>query len=361
MKRAYLATLTITLLTATSVYALDCATPPTCAELGYTDTVANCSGDSIKCPFDTSVGKCLSAGAVVGQIAYFAKDPGEGWLLCDGKIYSKSKYPELHALLNTTTNSEVFAVPNYVYSGAFLRPASYTSYELKKGCAPNIYGHFGMNTKTSADEILFSKVTMASNFEGIGNGDYTKNAIRFNASKYNPIYSDSCGAPTPNYFDVATYIYAGKKVSNSSASASLSSCAVGYYYYKDGGCSSSYYAARGMKGIVTSVNTSTPSVTYIFGGGGLHYASSYYQAVNICKASAPSGNIADFYQFQKLPTSISGSATVAVSTSKTYWYMGTYTSSCTSQTSCTSNGANSAVPGTSYYFYCTGTDVFDKN
>ena len=98
MKRAYLATLTITLLASTSAYAaINCATPPTCAELGYTDTVANCSGDSIKCPFDTTVGKCLSAGAVVGQIAYFAKDPGEGWLLCDGKFYHKDKYrPPYH-------------------------------------------------------------------------------------------------------------------------------------------------------------------------------------------------------------------------------------------------------------------------
>ncbi len=362
MKKACLASIATTLLTATSVYALDCATPPTCAELGYTDTVANCSGDSIKCPFDTTKGKCIASGATVGQIGYFVKNPGEGWLLCDGKIYSKSKYPELFKVLvdDPTNVGAVFAVPNFVNSEAFLRPGSSTSFELKKGCAPNIYGHFGMNSKTSGDEILFSKVTMASNYEGIGNGDYTKNAIRFDASKYNPIYSDSCGAPTPNYFDVATYIYAGKKGSNTPANGSLNRCSKGYYYRGlIGDCSLNHYAGYGEKGIVYSVNTSEPSLTYIFGGLNTSTAKSYQQANSICRASAPSGQVASTSVFQGLPTSISGSAVSQVYTSRKYWCGDNKVATCTSQNYCTCDTA--AVPGTEYYFYCTGTDVFDKN
>lgn len=36
-----------------------CTTPPTCAELGYTKSAADCSGHTfLKCPFDQSVGYC---------------------------------------------------------------------------------------------------------------------------------------------------------------------------------------------------------------------------------------------------------------------------------------------------------------
>lgn len=38
-----------------------CTTPPTCAELGYTKSAADCSGHTfLKCPFDQGVGYCDS-------------------------------------------------------------------------------------------------------------------------------------------------------------------------------------------------------------------------------------------------------------------------------------------------------------
>lgn len=57
--------------TATAAEDYTCATPPTCASLGYTDTVANCSGKKmLRCPFDTSKvfcsGDCVSEGYTHG-------------------------------------------------------------------------------------------------------------------------------------------------------------------------------------------------------------------------------------------------------------------------------------------------------
>ena len=50
---------------ASSAYALDCATPPSCAELGYTMTEADCAGKfTLKCPFDNS--KIFCTGSTSG-------------------------------------------------------------------------------------------------------------------------------------------------------------------------------------------------------------------------------------------------------------------------------------------------------
>ena len=361
MKRAYLAALTITLLTATSVYALDCATPPTCAELGYTDTVANCSGDSIKCPFDTSVGKCLSAGAVVGQIAYFAKDPGEGWLLCDGKFYHKDKYPDLYAKIGVMFGGKdpVFAVPSYVLGYGFLRPSYDTSATVNVGCAPDIQGTIVAVTQDHAPSGAFTKTSTAnSSIRGGGDSDTWRWTMSFKASSYNSFYSSYCNSPSPNYYQVATYIYAGKPTTSTSTAASqISGCAKGYYYYTDGTCSSSYDSSKTMKGIVTSVTNSSyhSYVNYIYGGN--NTASSYIVAVNKCRDRAY-GSIPSPYDIKTLPTTISGSATAAVSTSRKYWYMDGYISVCSSQTSCTSS--TDVTPGTSYYYYCSAQDYFTK-
>ena len=90
----------------TSYAAINCGTLPSCASLGYTDTVSQCPKSStgaemvVKCPFDTTQGKCIRE-AAVGQIAYFSKAPNSasGWLKCDGTTFTKTKYPELYALI----------------------------------------------------------------------------------------------------------------------------------------------------------------------------------------------------------------------------------------------------------------------
>jgi len=360
MKRAYLATLTITLLTATSVYAIDCKTIPTCAELGYTDTVSSCS-DSIKCPFDTTKGKCLSAGAVVGQIGYFVKEPGEGWLLCDGKFYHKDKYPDLYAKIGTMFGGKdpVFAVPPYTYGYGFLRPSTSTFGYLSIGCAPDIQGTIEAVTQDHAPAGAFSKKsTWNTKIRGGGDSDTWGWIMNFKASTYNSFYSSYCTSPSPNYYQVATYIYAGKPTTTTSTAASqISGCTKNNYYYTDGTCSSSYNSSKTMKGIVTSVTTngSNPYISYMYGGSST--ARSYAEALNKCREKAY-GSIPSPYDIKNLPTTISGYVTYPVSTSKKYWYMEGYLGVCSSQTSCTSS--TDVTPGTSYYYYCSATDYFTK-
>ena len=112
---------------------------PSCESLGYTDTVSQCFDTSnvLKCPFDTTKGKCLKKGPSVGDLKYSLKSTNhEGWILCDGTQYKQSQYPELYNLLklnfchkytsrgdtaHSTSNcgADYFAVPDY--RGFFLR------------------------------------------------------------------------------------------------------------------------------------------------------------------------------------------------------------------------------------------------
>ena len=365
MKRAYLATLTITLLTATSAYAaINCATPPTCAELGYTDTVANCSGDSIKCPFDTTVGKCLSAGPTVGQIGYFPKEiTNTKWIKCDGRYLNRYGYPELYEFLGRTFGGvdDLFKVPDY--SGDFVRVyksglTQATNVRQLEGL-PNIYGHFGLNGKTSADEVLFSKVTMSTNYEGIGNGDYTKTAVRFDASKYNPIYGANVHV-TPVNTAVYAYIYAGKVDTAKSSIKDLpKDCQTNYYYYQDGTCSQTRNTSKGLKGIVRYVSKGSSSSYVQYVTGGSTRASTYENANASCAMNYQGGivvapSVAAEYIGSKV-TSATGDVS-PVSTSKTYWGVSSNIYTCSSTTSCSPSGTPTS--GTYYYFYCQGQDYF---
>lgn len=49
----------LSLLALAGTAAAQCVTPPTCSELGYTKSAAECSGHTfLKCPFNTAVGYC---------------------------------------------------------------------------------------------------------------------------------------------------------------------------------------------------------------------------------------------------------------------------------------------------------------
>ena len=361
MKRAYLATLTITLLTATSAYAVNCATVPTCAELGYTDTVANCSGDSIKCPFDLTVGKCIGSGATVGQIGYFPYEVKDvKWIKCDGRFLHKDAYPELYEVLKTTFggSGNAFRIPDY--KGDFVRVNgrdSGTVTSRQSEGLPNIYGHFGMNSKTNADGVLFSKTTMSSNYEGIGNGDMTKGAIRFDASKYNSIYGSSSHV-TPVNTSVYAYIYAGKlDTSKGTAKDIMKDCAKGYYYYTDGTCSSSRNTSKTLRGVV-AYTVNGPYNYYVrYITGGISTASSISTATTYCKNNYLNGNLGSLSEADIIPASIS-SYFYKITNGRTYWYSGNaYKCTGTTYSTCT---RETSIPTTAYY-YCEGTDYFNEN
>ena len=229
----------------TSYAAINCSTLPTCASLGYSDTVSQCPKSStgaemvVKCPFDTTQGKCIRE-AAVGQIAYFSKAPNSasGWLLCDGTSKSRTKYPELAAFLDTQFYSSTyhlstscpstggtFAIPNY--KGYFLR-VSGTPHSDKGATGntslvtpqreglPNITGSGGPweahTTGIWSTQLKGAFYRGSSTGQGgMGDSDTDNYAMNFDASKSNPIYGAQSSVTPPN-MAVYAYIYAGKVV-----------------------------------------------------------------------------------------------------------------------------------------------------
>ena len=371
MKRAYLAALTITLLTATSVYALDCATPPTCAELGYTDTVANCSGDSIKCPFDTSVGKCLSAGSVVGQIGYFPYTVNDSkWIKCDGRFLHKDAYPELYAVLKNTFGGKdsAFRVPDY--AGDFVRvyggnSGSVTSRQTEG--IPNIYGYLA-----PFDDALYEQGDFTPTIYGVfstskgynydadssGKGAAKTGAegtrITFDASKYNSIYGASSHV-TPVNTAVYAYIYAGKVDTSAGSAKNLpTDCTKGYYYYTDGTCSSTRNTSKTQRGIVTYAHKGTnySYVTFIWGGSSS--ATTYATAETYCKNNY-NGWVRGISDATAIPTSATGN-TYPITAGRAYWSSSSFVYNCTGTTASTCT-STTTLP-TSAYYWCGGTDYY---
>ena len=191
MKNLSLFISTFALCASTSYAAINCGTLPTCESLGYTDTVSQCPKKSIKCPFDVTKGTCLHE-AAVGEIAYFTKDPGKGWLLCDGQTITKAVHPELYAFLGQqfctedhggTCGTDVGRVPDY--RGFFLRvalPLKKSLEELKQQTGaptasdipPNIlllnvlYGN-AFKTNTKSKNIIPLTVLETPQKEGLPN------------------------------------------------------------------------------------------------------------------------------------------------------------------------------------------------
>lgn len=245
----------------------DCANMPSCEALGYTDLVAECPKDSsstskasaLLCPSDSTKGKCIYE-AAIGQVAYFPKicPKKNGWLMCDGTLYTKAQYPLLYSVLNTTfctnnhgsssaacTAGTNFKVPDY--RGYFLRastPYSPKAYAPQAERLPNLRGYFGLNSQSLADEKLFtrilninqdsvtrtwrrpngdaiSKTTMWKDDKGnwigldaVSNGSWTQHSIQFNASVHNNIYRAASSEAHVVPANIAVYpcIYAGKCV-----------------------------------------------------------------------------------------------------------------------------------------------------
>ena len=212
-------------MTESSLAAINCAVPPSCADLGYRDQVGTCPNKYIVCPFDKTMGTCL-AEASVGEVAYFPKSVSNGWLKCDGTQYSKEKYPELFAYLGTTfctsdhggtCTTDYFRVPKY--TGYFLRvygaPSStyggsgnYSLVTPQKEQLPNITGTF------NADDMSASVVSGAFTYTSLSgktgpSGEGSGGKIEFSAANSNSIYKAG-GHVIPANIGVYAYIYAGK-------------------------------------------------------------------------------------------------------------------------------------------------------
>ena len=234
MKNLSLFVSSLALCASPSYAAIDCSTLPTCSSLGYTDTVTQCPKSStgaemvVKCPFDTTQGKCIRE-AAVGQIAYFSKAPNaaSGWLKCDGTTFTKTKYPELYTLIGQqfcnaynggTCGTDVGRLPKY--TGLFLRvygspDSTYgkvgntTLNAPQKEGLPNITGWWGTHSGSASDGSLIQKYYHSSNIQNVGSGNGSTSGLKLDASKSNSIYGSSSGVTPPN-IAVYAYIYAGK-------------------------------------------------------------------------------------------------------------------------------------------------------
>ena len=231
MKNLSLFVSSLALCASTSYAAFDCNTLPTCESLGYTDIVAQCPKKSIKCPFDTAKGTCLHE-AAVGEIAYFAVNPGAGWLLCNGQTISKAMYPDLYDHIGDgfcvsyhggTCGSGVRRVPDY--RGYFLRVSGTPNSTYGKTGntnliapqqegLPNIKGYGGWAEDYKRDYAHVSGafyLNCTTNRTGSGDTDGNNCTIDFDASKSNAVYGRQNGVIPANYA-VYAYIYAGRIV-----------------------------------------------------------------------------------------------------------------------------------------------------
>ena len=255
MKNLSLFVSAFALCASTSSAAINCSTLPSCSSLGYTDTVSQCpdSKKVLKCPFDTTQGKCIYD-AAVGAVQYFPfLNPGGGWLKCDGATFTQAQYPDLYAKIGQTfctaahggtCGNGVGRLPKY--TGFFLRvqgsPASVCgasngtlgtfacTANSSLGVAvpqveglPNITGKGGWfddpvvkeNDDTPASKrvtgaFYLSDTSGAETWAGSKDYDRDNTMMNFDASKSNTVYGRQNGVIPANYA-VYAYIYAGKK------------------------------------------------------------------------------------------------------------------------------------------------------
>ena len=222
------------LLTATpALAAVNCATLPSCSELGYTKSKTDCYKYTV-CPFDTAKVACAEAPAV-GDIKYSLRSSNhDGWILCNGNQYSQSSYSRLYAVIGTGfcsirsggCSSGYFAVPDY--RGFFLRgisypstTSSYSSYSNswnysttspQKQGLPNITGNFNgdqlQDGAATASGAFYTGGASARTTPG-SKGDSSQGGYSFSASRYNSIYGAQSGVIPGNYA-AYIFIYAGQ-------------------------------------------------------------------------------------------------------------------------------------------------------
>ena len=192
-----------------------CADDTTCDALGFTDTISECPGSYVKCPSDATKGKC-DFEASPGDLKYSLRTSDHnGWLLCNGRSYSSTQYPELYTAISGSFGT---SLPNY--SEYFLKAAATTSASsLKTAQAaglPNIWGSLllsGIENVTKAPSSASGAFRIGANNNGYSGGhddNNTKPSIYFDASSYNSIYGNSTTV-TPQNYSANVFIYAGRK------------------------------------------------------------------------------------------------------------------------------------------------------
>ena len=231
---------------------INCATLPTCSELGYTENASNCVGKKTLCPFDKTKATCIDS-PHVGDLKYSLYSSNhDGWLRCDGRQYKIDDYRQLYDVIKlnfchqytsrtdtaySTSNcdADYFAVPDY--RGFYLRglnaslsasytigaPSSYYGYALKyKGDTgtvtnvytpqyerlPNITGKAPYTAPSQYQNTIsgaFYTATVSGSSGSQRDGSY---GIGFDASRSNVIYDGTHVRPA--HYGAYIFIYAGE-------------------------------------------------------------------------------------------------------------------------------------------------------
>ena len=228
MKNLSLFVSAFALCASTSYAAINCGTLPTCESLGYTDTVTNCPGEVLKCPFDTAKGKC-QRGPSVGDLKYSLNTANHnGWILCNGQSLDTTKYAALYGIIksNYGMDGTKFRVPDY--RGFFLRAYGTASVNNSLssfgGSAnsslntpqseqlPNITGSisvYGAEYRYSKKTGAFNDMTSFADHGYGHNNGHPSPVFSFSASASNPIYTNN-GHVIPANYAANIFIYAGR-------------------------------------------------------------------------------------------------------------------------------------------------------
>ena len=332
-----------------------CVDEITCASLGFTDTISECPGEYTLCPSDSSKGKCIFE-ASPGDLKYSLRTSDHnGWLLCNGRTYSSSQYPELYTAISGSFGDRL---PNY--SGYFLKGAATTSASTFKtyqqAGLPNITGRFpqGIRNYTPSFYGAFYKYSSYTSYwapstatDGLWLG--------FDASKSNSIYGRS-STVTPQNYSANIFIYAGRK-----KSSAPSSCSVGNFFYSDGSCSSTYTSSKTLLGMVNNVYNYSDymAITYVWGGN--KTAANRTAADAACQSQGGSSAYTACDQHVENFTSVSipSNSVVVSPNSSTKKYVLCFNENsyftCNSS-GCTRGGSN--YTGTKYYFCYKSVNLY---
>ena len=157
-------------------------------------------------------------GVPVGTIVWSAATQApNGYLLCNGATVGRTTYSALFAAIGTTygagDGSTTFALPNLIdrvmWGGT--SPGAYLAAGL-----PNLYGYINsiMAWNSASAAGVFTQTYKIDNNVANPGTDMGAHSYQFNASSYNPIYSDSVDTVQPPALTLVPYIKAFSAATN---------------------------------------------------------------------------------------------------------------------------------------------------
>ena len=173
---------------------------PECAELGYVDTVSNCPGTYVKCPFDSSAVMC-DLQAQAGEIK-FSLQSGDhnGWLLCNGRALSSKG----DAYAKSELSSLMTTLPDY--RAMFLKISSSASDTIQVDRVPaHTHGVYTSSMKKPGSSTDYKKSGNGGNYYALKSGVASRYV---ESSSFSPKYGSKETAP--RHYIANVFIYSGK-------------------------------------------------------------------------------------------------------------------------------------------------------